>query len=342
MSKPVRPRDQIWAIEAKSLASICRAVAAVDLTSLLPPPEPGDYEVINGAAVIDICGPIEKSKTLIGWLFDSTETQHVHKQLQNALGDSSVDRIILRIDSPGGTVSGTDDLAQAVYAASEVKPVIAFIEDLGASAAYWIASQASTVYATRSSIVGSVGTFSVVEDWSAAYAAMGVAVHIVKAGRFKAIGAPGSALTSDQLEHLQQNINSINRVFLNAVRTGRGLSSKELSVISEAGTFVGREAFDVGLVDGIRSFESILQGSGTSSHSATRAKTSTKMVSISSKSVRRFGERTKTETQRKWDEAVASYVSKGMSKTEALRAANRSHPTLRLQLIKEANSERRR
>ena len=82
--------------------------------------------------------------------------------VEQAAEDPVVAAILLRVDSPGGTVAGVSDLAEAVYAARKVKPVSAYISDLGASAAYYIASQAQRLYADSDALVGSIGVYSVV------------------------------------------------------------------------------------------------------------------------------------------------------------------------------------
>ncbi len=341
MSKPSYPREQAWAIDGQTLTAICRTVSAMPLasfSSLVPPGKPEPYEVINGAAVIKIHGPLEKNVSLVGWLFDSTAMTDIREQLRQAVDDPSVTRIVLHIDSPGGTVSGTDDLAQDVRAATSVKPVVAFVEDMGCSAAYWIASQANEVYATRSSVVGSVGTFAVVQDWSASFEAMGVHTYVVRTGRFKGIGAPGATINDEELAHLQEGIDAVNQVFLDAVQSARGLSSKEMAIIRQAGTFVGRAALDVGLIDGIRSFESVLKSTGAAVHSPVLSGAKARMTSGS----RRFGERDMTPVQRQWANVVSSHRARGLSRVEAVKAANRSHPKLREKLVNEAASSRRR
>jgi ClpP class serine protease len=103
----------------------------------------------------------------------------------------------LDIDSPGGTVAGTPELAAAVSALDQKKPVYAFSSGLMASAAYWIASQARAIYATPSAQVGSIGVVQAVVDRSAAINAAGIKVEVFSVGKYKAMGAPGTPLTDD-------------------------------------------------------------------------------------------------------------------------------------------------
>ena len=96
--------------------------------------EPPLFERVDGGvAVIDMIGPFTK----FGSSFSSNPgTLQLRRAVRSAVSEQTIEAIVLRIDSPGGAVAGLDDLAQAVAKASRVKPVVAFIEDLCASAAY--------------------------------------------------------------------------------------------------------------------------------------------------------------------------------------------------------------
>jgi ClpP class serine protease len=99
-----------------------------------------------------------------------------------------------------GSYPGRTNWQADVREANKKKPVTAYIEDLGASAAYWVASQAGKIYSNEPGFVGSIGTYLVVEDWSgAAEGAWASKVHVVKAGEFKGAGYPGTPVTDAQL-----------------------------------------------------------------------------------------------------------------------------------------------
>src|SRR5581483_9650939 len=110
-------------------------------------------------------GMLMKGQSSMG----GTSTVMARRDIRQAVADQDVAGILLAIDSPGGTVAGTDDLAAEVRQARTSKPVWAAIDDLGASAAYWVASQTQRVTVNSpTALVGSIGTLQVIRDLSAA------------------------------------------------------------------------------------------------------------------------------------------------------------------------------
>lgn len=214
----------------------------------------------GGVAVIDLAGPLMKFRTSLS---GGTSTVFARRQVRQAAGDEEVRAIVLRIDSPGGTVSGTRDLADEVAAAAKRKPVLAYVEDLAASAAYWIASQATAVYANATALVGSIGTFAVLWDQSAQAAQMGIKVHVVRAGDFKGAGTPGTEVTHEQLVEWQRLVNELNEHFLAGVAAGRRLPLARVRSLADGRVHVGASAVDLGLIDAVQTFDKTIQQART-------------------------------------------------------------------------------
>lgn len=211
-----------------------------------------EYEMIGSIALIHATGSLTK----YGNSFDgSSSTVALRRQIRNAADDECVGSILLRIESPGGTTAGTQELAEEIVAATAKKPVYAYCEDLCASAAYWIASQCTKVYANASSLVGCIGTYTIVQDASAMMEKMGVKVNVVKAGDFKAAGTFGTPVTDDQLAEFQRLVDTLNGFFLGAVEKGRKLTAAKVKELADGRVHVGKEAAANGLIDGIRTFE---------------------------------------------------------------------------------------
>jgi hypothetical protein len=124
----------------------------------------------DGVAVIRIEGQITKGLSKFG----GTSTILTRRALRQAAAAEDITSMLLAIDSPGGQVDGIQDLADEVQRARQSKIVDAYIEDLGASAAYWIASQARRITANATGFVGSIGAFAVLEDLSGLAAREGV------------------------------------------------------------------------------------------------------------------------------------------------------------------------
>lgn len=183
----------------------------------------------------------------------TTSTIVARKEIMDAAADPEVSAILLAIDSPGGSVAGTEALANDIRAAGRQKPVVAQIEDLGASAAFWAASQASQVFANaKSALVGSIGSYQVMYDESAAAEAQGVKVMVFATGSLKGMGTPGTAVSPEQASYVQSLVDSIQMSFDAAVQKGRGLSNKELSDVRHGGVMSATAALNAKLIDGIQ------------------------------------------------------------------------------------------
>lgn len=204
-----------------------------------------------GVAVIDMNGPMMKGQSKYG----GVSTIQIRQALRQAVSDTNVASILLHIDSPGGHVAGTLELADEVRAADKIKPVVAHIDDMGASAAYWVASQARQITANATAEIGSIGVFAVLEDWSGAYEAAGVKVHVISTGPFKGAGAEGAPVTDEQMTHLREIVADLNQHFLAAVQKGRGMKADKLAGIADGRTFIAAKAMDLGLVDAVQSFD---------------------------------------------------------------------------------------
>ncbi len=196
--------------------------------------------VEDGVATVSISGPIIRKPDIFARvLMGATDSEEIGAAIQEAASRPDIKAVFLDIDSPGGTVAGTPELAAAVSALDQKKPVYAFSSGLMASAAYWIASQARAIYATPSAQVGSIGVVQAVVDRSAAINAAGIKVEVFSVGKYKAMGAPGTPLTDDQRELIQSNLAEIAGEFHAAVLAkGRAIPPEAM----EGQTFSGRQA----------------------------------------------------------------------------------------------------
>lgn len=206
----------------------------------------------EGMLIVPISGVMSKRLTS----FDGgTSTIAVRKVLHDALTDASVTGVMLAIDSPGGTAAGTFELAEEVKKFAEVKPIRAHIQDIGASAAYWVASQTQLISVNRLGEVGSIGTVAVLVDSSKAVEAAGLKVHVISTGEFKGAGAPGTEVTQDQLDLFQEQVDDFNAHFLTGISEGRGLTGSALTGIATGRVWIAEKAQRLGLVDLIMSFD---------------------------------------------------------------------------------------
>lgn len=239
-----------------------------------------DARVDGGVAVIPISGVIAPHARLVNGASQprGTSVGAIRKQMRAAIGDPSVHTLLFDIESPGGSVQGIDDLAEEIRAARDAKRIVAHTDSLMASAAYWLASQAHEVYATRSADVGSIGVYAVVDDYSKRYESTGVKTHVVSSGGHKGAGVPGTEITAEHLAEFQASVDATNDLFVAAVAEGRGVDEKGVRKSWNTGqTWMGSRASSLGLIDGVETFEGLLgrlqreQGEQSSTERAARA-----------------------------------------------------------------------
>ncbi len=213
------------------------------------------YELSDGIAYFSLSGVMTKAPT--SW--DSgTSTSRMRRAIRLASNDEDVKAILIKIDSPGGSVAGTKELADDVAAAAKQKTVYGYIEDLGCSAAYWVGSQCSKLYANATAIVGSIGTLLVLYDYSAMTEEAGIECLVFATGELKGAGAFGSKVTPAQRDKFQALVNDLNSHFLAGVARGRKLPKSKVKDLADGGTHVGQAAADLGLIDEIASWEDVV------------------------------------------------------------------------------------
>jgi signal peptide peptidase SppA len=225
-------------------------------------------DVRSGVAIVPLAGTLLKHQSSLP---GSTSTTLARRKIRQAVDDPEVSSILLHVESGGGTVAGAKELADEIYEARQKKPLWAFIEDIGASAAYYAASQAGRIVANASAAVGSIGTYGVVIDESGRAEKEGVKVHIVKAGAFKATGYPGTKVTTEQLAELQKLIDGHQAFFTAAVARGRKLPMASATTLADGRVHLAAEAKRLGLIDAVDSLEATFQALASGKGKATPA-----------------------------------------------------------------------
>ncbi|HSV73473.1 MAG TPA: S49 family peptidase [Chthonomonadales bacterium] len=212
-----------------------------------------------GVAVVPVYGVL--AKNLSAWEEDcggGTDINAPMEALRQALAAPEIQKIALDMDSPGGEVTGIPEFASAIAAAAQVKRVEAFTDAGACSACYWLASQCSAFHVTRSSTVGSVGTYLAWLDESIKMELEGVALQLFAAGKHKGIGLPGRPLSTDDRALLQARVDRINGWFTSSVQHGRAqaLCVADIAEVIdpaclEGQTFSGEQAIENGMADSI-------------------------------------------------------------------------------------------
>jgi signal peptide peptidase SppA len=210
----------------------------------------------NGVAVIPIAGPMMKGESKYG----GANTLGIRAALRQAVATDEVKGVLLHIDSPGGHVAGTQALAADVARLGTKKPIHAHIDDMGASAAYWVASRAGRITASPTSEVGSIGVVGVLEDSSKEAEIAGIKVHVITTGKYKAMGAPGTEVTDEHLDEAQRLVDGLFSHFQGDVQQGRGLSDQQVRAVSDGRTWLAADAKRLGLIDRVGTLDEAVGG----------------------------------------------------------------------------------
>ena len=210
------------------------------------------YYVNSGIAIVPMEGVFSRYASLVNGASSprGTSMQAMVNSLKSAGNNGNVKAIVLEIDSPGGTVAGTEEVAALVASGGgSGKPVVAWAAYLMCSAAYWIGSQAEAIVANETALVGNIGVYTVLEDTSVQAAAEGRKVHVVKAGAHKAIGVDGAPVTESQLAVVQDEITGVYRTFVRHAARGRGMSESAMMDLADGRAHSGQAAVLLNLAD---------------------------------------------------------------------------------------------
>lgn len=243
-----------WAILPSAFEAINQALYGLrDFAIELPTAEDGEDvapqpTLVGATAIIPISGIIGKHLSLMETVCGGCDLDSVEASFEEAMTDPAVADVILKIDSPGGTVPGVPELAHRMRARSAAtgKRVYSYTDTLMASAGYWLATAADYLAASPTATVGSIGVYAAFEDCSEMYAKDGRKIILVKSGKFKDMGSPHRPMTEEELGMLQARTDALWAMFKADVETARPAIAPDAM---EGQVFLGSQAASVGLID---------------------------------------------------------------------------------------------
>jgi signal peptide peptidase SppA len=211
------------------------------------------YELSGDVATIPITGIIAKHASMVNGVSQpqGSSVQRIADDLARAVAEPRARGIVLRIESPGGSIGGLPELAAAIHQADADKPVIAFVDDQADSAAYWLASQARRIVVTQAASVGSIGVYTLLTDYSQQAEARGLRFVLVRGGRYKGVGTPGLPISSADVEPIQARMDALHGVFKAAVASGRGMDAQAVEALADGRSWTGLQAVEIGLADSL-------------------------------------------------------------------------------------------
>jgi protease-4 len=178
-------------------------------------------------------------------------------QLDQAERDGRVKAIVLRVDSPGGTVAASEEIS--TYVKEAKKPVVVTVGDVGASGAYMVSSQADRIVALPGSAVGSIGVITDIPNVAGLLDKLGVQFTVIKAGKLKDTGSPYRALTETETALIQGSVDEVYGQFIGIVAEGRKMPRSKVESLATGWAWNGEQAKELGLVDEIGTYRDAMR-----------------------------------------------------------------------------------
>jgi protease-4 len=204
-------------------------------------------------AVVDLEGVILNPKTTVD-------------QLKKYADDDSIKAIILHVNSPGGGVAASEEIYREVKRIRDEKKkrIVAAIETVGASGAYYVSSATNKIYADEGSIVGSIGVISEWVNYGDLLKWAKLKAIVMKAGEFKDTGNPTREMTPAEQQYLQSLIDNMHSQFIQAVADGRKMKFQDVKAIADGKVWTGQQAASMKLIDQVADFQTAVKDTAKS------------------------------------------------------------------------------
>jgi len=204
-------------------------------------------------AVVDLDGVILSPKKVV-------------KQLKDFAADDSVKAIIIHVNSPGGGVAASEEIYREVKRIRDEKKkrIVASIETVGASGAYYVASATNKIYADKGSIVGSIGVIAEWVNYEELLKWAKLHAITMKAGEFKDTGSPTREMTPAEQKYFQGLIDDMHTQFIQAVAEGRHSKEADIRAIADGKVWTGEQAIPLKLIDQVADFEGAVKDTASS------------------------------------------------------------------------------
>ena len=186
------------------------------------------------------------------------------KLLERAEDDPNVKAIVLRVNSPGGTVAASEEIA--TYVQKATTPIVVSVGDQDASGAYMVSSQADKIIAGPGSAVGSIGVIMEVPNAAGLLGKMGISFKVITAGKYKDAGSPFRSLTPTETSMLQTQIDEVYGQFVDIVASGRDIPRSEVESMATGWAWTGTEAKKMHLVDDTGTYKDALKAAAKLGH----------------------------------------------------------------------------
>jgi protease-4 len=203
----------------------------------------------------DLVGIVE----VTGIIYDSDE---IVRQIKGFREDDAIRAILLRINSPGGTVGPAQEIFREIQKTIDHKKVVVSMGTVAASGGYYIAAAADGIMANPGTITGSIGVIMSYTNYQQLFEKIGLAPVVIKSGEFKDIGSPMREMTEAEEDILQDFVDKTRRQFVEAVAAGRDLPLETVAALADGRMYTGEEAMEHDLVDKLGNLEDAIEWAG--------------------------------------------------------------------------------
>ncbi|HHX87364.1 MAG TPA: signal peptide peptidase SppA [Firmicutes bacterium] len=246
-------KGQKWLVVVIIVVALLSAVLLVAKSDGFSPSAGGGERVV----VIYLQGSIGEGSG--GYSFAQGITpRYVEQQLKRASEDSTIKAVVLRVNSPGGSVAASQQIAGYVKEFS--KPLVISMGDMAASGGYYISSPARGIVAQPGTLTGSIGVISTVMDPEGLYEKLGIKTEVIKSGRHKDMLS--RQLTPEERELMQTLSDEIYEQFISDVSAGRNLDKEKVRDLATGQVYTGSQALELGLVDRLGGIEEAVEWAG--------------------------------------------------------------------------------
>ena len=258
----------LWLLIPSLLILVMGGCAFVNVP-LISPTKALEEKVVDGEGrvkilLLDLTGVISEEGRRGPGLFDKPSmVDEFREELKKAESDPKVGALIIRINSPGGTVTASDILHHEIlrYKKKTGKPVVACLMDVAASGGYYVAMAADEVIAHPTTITGSIGVIAVKFNVQELFNKIGVGQETIKSGEMKDIMSPFRPSTPEEKKVLQEIIDQLYGRFVDLVTAGRkGLDRPEVAKLADGRIYTAQQALDQKLVDRIGYLDEAIEG----------------------------------------------------------------------------------
>jgi protease-4 len=212
-------------------------------------------------AVIELAGIMTSSHNVGS---RAVSARKIIGQLEKYRADDSVKAVVLRVDTPGGTVVAAQEIHGELMRlrAGSGKKIVVSMGDLAASGGYYVACAADRVFASPGTLTGSIGVIMQFPNYQGLFGKIGLGTNTIKSGEFKDVGNGAREMSDRDRKLLQGLVDDVYSQFVEAVAAGRRMSPAQVRPLADGRVFSGRQAQQLGLVDELGDLDAAIAAAG--------------------------------------------------------------------------------